>query len=56
MQSALASSLHDTYILLAVAAVVTLGIFLLFPKGKAEDLRVDAGETEGGTFEVDLVG
>jgi EmrB/QacA subfamily drug resistance transporter len=54
MEEALASSLHDTYLLLAVAAVITLGIFFLFPKGKAEDLRVTAGE--GEALEIDVMG
>jgi EmrB/QacA subfamily drug resistance transporter len=55
MQEALASSLHDTYILIVVAAVVALSIFALFPKGMPDDLKAGAGEDEAAV-EVDLVG
>lgn len=39
MQEALASSLHDTYFLVLLAAVLALGTMLFFPRGKAEDLQ-----------------
>jgi hypothetical protein len=56
MQDALAASLHDTYILLVVAAVVALAFFFMFPKGKVEDLKAGAGEAKEEAREADAVG
>lgn len=56
MQDALASSLHDTYLLIVLAAVVTLAIFFLFPKGKVDDLKAGASPQGKQAPEVDLVG
>ena len=38
MQEALGSSLHETFYLVLLAAVVTFVILLFFPKGSVEDL------------------
>lgn len=44
MQEALAASLHDTYILVLAAALVTFAIVLFFPKGKAQDLQAGGAQ------------
>jgi EmrB/QacA subfamily drug resistance transporter len=54
MQEALAASLHETYILVALCGALTLLIMLFFPKGRADELQARVPQPREGEREAAL--